>query len=132
MKSTRMSMFLIGMVSLVLIGFLSVKGITTSYAASPQHQLHYYGANLQYVEQATGVHRDGTVNPNGPWPQFTQNYCFIAVAQAVINFDHIRRGRPLRFPHQDNQGPASGDPKDEQVGQILWDMDHLMIPPGGP
>src|SRR5436305_6216580 len=97
MKSTRMSMFLIGMVSLVLIGFLSVKGITTSYAASPQHQLHYYGATLQYVEQATAVHRDGTVNPNGPWPHFTQNYRFIAVAQPVINFDHIRPGRTLVF-----------------------------------
>jgi hypothetical protein len=109
-----------------------IGGIASAHATSSDEQLHYYGANLQDVVQATGVHLDGSVDPNGPWPQFTPNYCFVAVVQALVNYNDIMRGLPLRYPHQSNQGPASGNPNDEHVGQILWDMDHRMIPPGGP
>ena len=126
---TRILLILIG---ITLIGYFWVGNSTWAYGASRHDHLHYYGADLQDVERATGVHLDGTVDSNGPWPQFTQNYCFIAVVQALANFDDVRQGLPLRYPHQIDQGPASGDPKDEQAGQILYDMDHLMIPPDGP
>ncbi|MBV8695546.1 MAG: hypothetical protein JO183_08680 [Ktedonobacteraceae bacterium] len=118
--------------SLVLVSSFLIGGIASAHATFSHAQLHYYGANLQDVVRATGVHLDGNVDPNGPWPQFTPNYCFVAVVQAVVNYDDILQGLPLRYPHQSDQGPASGNPNDEQVGQILWDMDHRMIPPGGP
>ncbi|GAC1462594.1 MAG: hypothetical protein NVS4B1_24200 [Ktedonobacteraceae bacterium] len=130
---TRMSKFLISlMAGLALVSSLSIGSITSAHAASHHEQLHYYGANLHNVERATGVSLDGTVDPTGPWPQFTKNYCFVAVVQAVVNYDAITRELPLRYPHQNDQGPASGVPSDEQAGQILWDMDHQMIPPDGP
>jgi hypothetical protein len=130
---TRGRRFLTGILAgLALVSSLAIGSIASAHAASRHKQLHYYGANLQDVARATGVYLDGTVDPNGPWPQFAQNYCFVAVVQALVNYDYITRGLPLRYPHQSDQGPASGDPNDEQAGQILWDMDHQMIPPGGP
>ncbi|MBV9688158.1 MAG: hypothetical protein JO202_00435 [Ktedonobacteraceae bacterium] len=64
---------------LVLINSFLLGGIASAHAASSPERLHYYGANLQRVVQATGVHLNGSVDPNAPWPQFAQNYCFIAV-----------------------------------------------------
>ena len=129
----RVRNFLTGILAgLALVSSLSIGSLAWAHAASDHKQLHYYGANLQNVARATGVYLDGTVDPNGPWPQVAQNYCFVAVVQALVNYDDIMQGLPLRYPHQSDQGPASGDPNDEQVGQILWDMDHQMIPPGGP
>ncbi len=131
MKRTRF-LFLPTLTILILLTGLVGENLGQAHAASRHEELHYYGANLQDVARATGVSLDGTVDPNGPWPQFAQNYCFVAVVQALVNYDDIRRELPLRYPHQSDQGPASGNPNDEHVGQILWDMDHLMIPRGGP
>jgi len=118
--------------SLALVSSLMIGSVASAQATSYHEQLHYYGANLQAVVQATGAHLDGNVDPNGPWPQFTPNYCFVAVVQALVNYNDIMQGRYLSYPHQSDQGPVSGNPNDAQTGQILWDMDHLMIPPGGP
>jgi hypothetical protein len=102
-------------------------------AASTSH-LHYYGADLHLMTLTTGVdfEEPQTVNPNGPWPQRTDNYCFTAVVQAMVNYADLKANLPMRYPRQSDQGPASGNPADEMPGQILFDMDHLMIPPGGP
>jgi len=103
-------------------------------AAASTSYLHYYGADLHMMTLATGVdfEEPQTVDPNGPWPQRTDNYCFVAVVQAMVNYADLEAARPMRYPRQSDQGPASGDPADEVPGQILSDMDHLMIPPGGP
>jgi hypothetical protein len=89
---------------------------------------------LQTMTLATGVdfEQPERVNPVGPWPRRTDNYCFVAVVQAMVNYADLQAGLPMRYPRQDDQGPASGDPADEAPGQILFDMDHLMLPPGGP
>ncbi len=118
------------LIGLALAGSFATRNLASVHAAP--ERLQYYGANLQDVQLATGVHLDGTVDPKGPWPQLTQFYCFLAGVQAVVNYDDIMQELPLRYPHQSDQGPASALPQDEQVGQILWDMDHLLIPPDRP
>lgn len=130
MKIRMRRLLITVMIGLVLVSSFVVGGLTIAHAAS--EPLVYYGADLPTVQLATGVHLDGTVDPNGPWPQYTQYYCFAAGVQAVVNYDDIMQGLPLRYPHRSDQGPLSALPQDEQVGQILWDMDHQLIPSYGP
>lgn len=125
--------------SLVLFGTLLKGGVFQAHASSGQtlsasnsEHLTYYGANLQTMQLATGVHLDGTLAANGPWPQYASNYCFVAVVQAITNYEDISEGKPMRYPSASDEGPLSGNPDDEQPGQILYDMDHLMIPADGP
>jgi hypothetical protein len=131
--SRRVRRFLTGMLlGLALVSPFMIGTIASAHTVWHGERLHYYGSDLEAVERATGVHPDGSVDANGPWPQRTQNYCFVAVVQALVNYQDIMQGEPLRYPHQSDQGPASGNPNDERAGQILWDMDHLMVPPDGP
>jgi len=103
-------------------------------AASDDNLTTYYGADLQKMTIATGVdfEQPNTVSKGGPWPQRTDNYCFVSVVQTMINYADLKEGLPIRYPTQNDQGPASGDPADETSGQILYDMDHHMVPPDGP
>jgi hypothetical protein len=105
--------------------------------------LTYYGADISTnggMAVATGVQSN---NPNsrpgnGPWPQYTKNYCFVAVVQAISNYQYWKLGYAIEFPQQDNQGPSDDKPGDATSGangtpwQILYDMQHYMTPPGGP
>ncbi len=106
----------------------------TVRAASTDGQLTYYGVDLKKMAQATGVNpaQPNTIAPNAPWPQYASNYCFTAVVQAIVNYNDLTHGLPMRYPHQSDEGPLSGDPGDEVAGQILYDMDNFMIPQGGP
>jgi hypothetical protein len=124
---------------LLWIGFLAVVAclVPLTYGLSQAHAdepLHYYGADLHLMQQATGISitTGMPISQSGPWPQYTSNYCFISVVQAITNYTDLRRGLPMRYPNASDQGPASQDPADEQPGQILYDMDHYMIPPDGP
>jgi hypothetical protein len=101
----------------------------------------YYGADISTnggMAVATGVQTSNNRPSNGPWPQYTKNYCFLAVVQAVTNYAYWQDGQAIPFPHQNNQGPSDDNPGDATSGangtawQILYDMQHYMIPPGGP
>jgi hypothetical protein len=103
--------------------------------------LTYYGADISTnggMAVATGVQPSNNRPSNGPWPQYTSNYCFLAVVQALTNYEYWRQGYAIPFPHQNNQGPADDKPGDSTSGangtpwQILYDMQTYMIPPGGP
>ncbi len=103
--------------------------------------LTYYGADISVnggMAVATGVQTSNNRPSDGPWPQYTRNYCFLAVVQAISNYQYWRQGYALEFPHQNNQGPADDNPSHATSGangtpwQILYDMQHYMIPPGGP
>jgi hypothetical protein len=103
--------------------------------------LTYYGADISTnggMAVATGVQPSNNRPSNGPWPQYTTNYCFLAVVQALSNYQYWAQGYAIPFPHQNNQGPADDNPSDATSGangtpwQILYDMQHSMIPPDGP
>ena len=97
----------------------------------------YYGADISVnggMAVATGVQPTNTRPSNGPWPQYTRNYCFIAVVQAVANYGYWKQGKAIPFPHQNNQGPLNDNPNSEtriNPHQILYDMDHYMKPTFG-
>jgi hypothetical protein len=97
----------------------------------------YYGADISAnggMAVATGVQPTNTRPTNGPWPQYTRNYCFIAVVQAVANYGYWKQGKAISFPHQNNQGPLNDNPNFEtrtNPHQILYDMDHYMKPTFG-
>jgi len=100
----------------------------------------FYGADISTnggMAVATGVQPANNRPSNGPWPQFTTNYCFVAVAQAVANYEYWAQGAAIPFPHQDNQGPADDNPSDATSGangtpwQILYDMDNALRPTFG-
>jgi len=103
--------------------------------------LTYYGADISAnggMAVATGVQATDPTRPsNGPWPQFTTNYCFVAVVQAVTNYEYWAQGEAIPFPHQVNQGPQNDNPSSETSGaggtawQILYDMDHYLRPTFG-
>jgi hypothetical protein len=129
------SLVWMGSLALLILAFSLVGGLASpAQAAASTSRLHYYGADLRTMTLATGVdfEQPQKVDPNGPWPQRTDNYCFVAVVQAMVNYADLKAGLPMRYPRQSDQGPASGDPADEVPGQILYDMDHQMIPPDGP
>ena len=95
----------------------------------------YYGADISTnggMAVATGVQPSNNRPGNGPWPQYTKNYCFVAVVQALANYQYWKQGSAIRFPQQSSQGPADDIPNDAVPGQILYDMQHNMIPPNGP
>lgn len=122
-----------------LLAFLtftsSLLGATSlAHAAASEENVTYYGADLQKMTVATGVNfeQPNTLPKGAPWPQRTSNYCFISVVQTIVNYADLKAGLPIRYPTQSDQGPASGDPADETNGQILYDMDHHMIPRDGP
>jgi hypothetical protein len=100
--------------------------------------LAYYGADNgsgggMYV--ATGVQPgQGNADPtNAPWPQYQNNYCFLAVLQAIANYELWKVGASPTFPSQPNQGPPSGNPADETLTpqNVLYEMDHYMQPTFG-
>ena len=115
----------------ILLGAISS---LQAHAASVDHKrLAYYGANLEMMEDATGISTTtGMPIKGGAWPQYAGNYCFTAVVQAVTNYMDLKKGLPMRYPSPGDEGPISGNPNDAQRGQILYDMDHAMIAPGGP
>ena len=100
-------------------------------AATPSY---YYGADLSKMKLATGVDsaNPNTISSGKPWPQNAGNYCFLATTQAAINFTDALRGVSTQYPTKNGQGPSSGSPSNAVAGQILYDMDHYMIPAGGP
>ncbi len=127
----------------VWVGYLTIltlacslfDGLSYSAHAAPlKSHLSSYGADLRKMTVATGVDfaKPDTVDANGPWPQRTNNYCFLAVVQAMVNYADLDVGLFIHYPQQNDQGPASGNPADEVKGQILYDMDNLMQPPPGP
>ncbi|HLW02894.1 MAG TPA: hypothetical protein VKT82_29830 [Ktedonobacterales bacterium] len=102
--------------------------------------LTYYGADISTnggMAVATGVQTSNNRPVNGPWPQYTTNYCFVAVVQALANYEYWAQGEAIPFPHQVNEGPQNDDPNDETSGangtawQILYDMDHYLRPTFG-
>ena len=126
---------------MIFLAFLTLAGCLFGGTALEVHaravsnnSLTYYGADLQKMTTATGVNfnQPNTISAGGPWPQRTNNYCFVAVVQTMVDYADLMIGRPIRYPTQSNQGPASGNPADETQGQILYDMDYSMIPQGGP
>ncbi len=119
---------------LALVSFQMAGTPYQAHAATTLFHLSYYGADLNKMAQATGVDfgQPNTVAAKGPWPQYTNNYCFTAAVQGMVNYADLMKGLSIRYPVQSSEGPASGNPANEQSGQILYDMDHHMLPPGGP
>lgn len=119
--------------------------VTTSSATpAAAATFSYYGADLNLLQQATGVDPNNPfLRPtNAPWPQFAHNYCPLALVQAVANYTDLVAGLPMSYPHQSDQGPPatkelssrpqnpddpslSGDinPQGQQPKQILTQMD---------
>jgi hypothetical protein len=99
--------------------------------------LTFYGADVSAnggMAVATGVQTSNNRPGNGPWPQLTTNYCFVAVVQAVTNYEYWAQGAAIPFPHQANQGPSNDDPNSETATnpwQILYDMDNYLRPTFG-
>lgn len=97
------------------------------------YNLAYYGANLSGMQVATGVSTSNNY-PNGPWPQYAGNYCFLASIQAVANYANWDQGWTIPYPNASDEGPASsdgnpadnGNPNNEQPGQILYDLDNVV------
>ncbi len=135
--------------ALLFLGFMvwfsgGERFVSAALAASSDSDagtVAYYGADISTnggMAVATGVQPSNTRPSNGPWPQYTKNYCFLAVVQAITNYEYWRDGQAIPFPHQNNQGPSDANPSDSTSGaagtawQILYDMQHYMIPPGGP
>jgi hypothetical protein len=86
------------------------------------------------MTQATGVdyRSPHTIAANKPWPQNASNYCFLASIQAVVNYENLLHGQSLRYPTANGQGPSNGNPTKAVSGQIIYDLDHSVIPAGGP
>ncbi|GHO51014.1 hypothetical protein KSX_91770 [Ktedonospora formicarum] len=119
------------LIVVTFFGILLSAGTLQAHAASKK--LTYYGADLGLMERATGISTTtGMPTQGGAWPQYTGNYCFSAVIQAITNYTDLTKGLPMRYPNQSDQGPASGNPDDAQPGQILYDLDHTLTPPDGP
>jgi hypothetical protein len=97
-------------------------------------QYTYYGADLAKMTTATGVdpNNPNAIGSNKPWPQNAGNYCFLASAQALINYNDTLHSKAVRYPTKSGQGPSSGNPNNETSGQLLYDFDHYLIPAGGP
>jgi hypothetical protein len=103
--------------------------------------LAYYGADISVgggMALATGVGSSPEGPSNGPWPQSARVYCFLAVVQALSNYQYWVQGTALPFPSQSNQGPLDGIPSHATSGaggtikQILYAMENYMLPPDGP
>jgi hypothetical protein len=80
----------VGSLTLLMLACSLFDGLSyPAQAAASTSHLHYYGADLHLMTLATGVdfEEPQTVEPNGPWPQRTDNYCFVAVVQAMVNQD---------------------------------------------
>lgn len=95
----------------------------------------YYGADLSIgggMEKATGVRASSLSSRpyNAPWPQYSDNYCFLAVVQALTNYEYWKSNHsaPMHFPTQSSQGPADGIPEHATSSQILYQMDTTMVP----
>lgn len=114
--------------------------------AAQASSLAYYGADLSAgggMEKATGVSSSNrfTQPNNAPWPQRAGNYCFLAVAQALINYEYWKTNHSLiKYAHQSDQGPPppnpsqpwlNGTPTGEQSPQLLWYMDTYLKPTFG-
>jgi hypothetical protein len=128
-------------VSLLFLAFLVWTGggrFPTSHPASATilgPKIVYYGADNSTnggMAVATGVQPANNRPSNGPWPQYTKNYCFLAAVQALANYQYWKQGAAIGFPQQSSQGPVDDKPGDATSGQILYDMQHAMIPPDGP
>lgn len=123
----------------------SGKGFQTSIAQAASDianagTITYYGADISTnggMAVATGVQTTNNRPSNGPWPQFTTNYCFVAAVQAIANYEYWAQGAAIPFPHQNNQGPADDNPSHATSGangtawQILYDMDNYLRPTFG-
>lgn len=128
------------MLSLVLIvgsliaAYADVVANTRTPSADAASPVYYYGADLSKMKVATGVdsNNPNTIGSGLPWPQNAGNYCFLASSQGVINYTDILRGEGVQYPKASGQGPSSGDAANEVPGQILYDLDHYVIPSGGP
>ncbi len=101
--------------------------------------ISYFGADISpngLMQTATGINSATGATPNGPWPQNAENYCFLAVVQAIANYTTAADNasgspiEPIPYPTRNSEGPASGNPNDETSGQILYDMDNNMRPTG--
>lgn len=105
---------------------------TAKKATTPTY--YYYGADLSKMTTATGVNPNNptSIPSNAPWPQNAGNYCFIASTQAIVNYNDAFHNASLKYPTASGQGPATGNPANEVSGQILYDLDHSVIPSGGP
>ena len=101
--------------------------------------ISYFGADISsggLMQTATGIDSTTNATPSGPWPQNADNYCFLAVVQAIANYTVAADNasglpvEPIPYTTRSSEGPASGNPNDETSGQILYDMDHNMQPAG--
>src|ERR1043165_8633941 len=95
---------------------ISLSGtLSEAHAAASSQTLTYYGADLQKMTIATGVNfeQPNTISKGEPWPQRTDNYCFVSVVQTMVNYADLKEGLQIRYPTQNDQGPASGNPADE-------------------
>ncbi len=134
MKSRLLCLLMGALTFFALVGTQLSGSPALAYASVTDSQhLTYYGADLNKMTLATGInYRTGAIAPGGPWPQYASNYCFTAVVQAITNYVDLTKGLPIRYPTASDEGPLSGNPADEQAGQILYDMDNYMLPPDGP
>lgn len=115
------------------------------YCTSPNgYCLAYFGADLSAnggMQKATGVASGSPkTKPSGPWPQYAGNYCFLAVVQALTNYEDWKDGIALSYPHASDEGPpapsgqpawTNGTPVGEVSPQLLWDMDTNLKPTFG-
>src|SRR2546423_7846932 len=82
---------------------ISLQGTSfEAHAAASDRNLTYYGANLQKMAIATGVNfeQPNTISKGEPWPQRTDNYCFVSVVQTMINYTDLKEGLHIRYPTQ--------------------------------
>lgn len=141
----RLVFLSVGLLYLACMVWVAGGGFQTSIAQAASNSANastitFYGADISTnggMAVATGIQTSNNRPSNGPWPQFTTNYCFIAVAQAVANYEYWAQGAAIPFPHQVNEGPQDDNPSDETSGangtawQILYDMDNHMRPTFG-
>ena len=74
------------LVFLTLVSSILGETLFEAHAAASDENLTYYGTDLQKMVIATGVNfeQPNTVAKGGPWPQRTDNYCFVSVVQWSI------------------------------------------------
>src|SRR6266849_6630081 len=86
------------LVFLTLASSMSGEILFEAHAAASDKNLTYYGADLQKMAIATGVNfeQPNTISKGEPWPQRTDNYCFVSVVQAMVNYADLQSGLQIR------------------------------------
>jgi hypothetical protein len=90
-----------GFLTMVLTSAPSQAGCSTCYGA-------FYGTSTMAIKAISGT----------IWPQTTKNACAISDAVALVNYDYLQYGHPIRFAN--SSGQTTMEKNNQTAGASQW------------